>query len=138
MTAMGPGWLGRPSHQARQVEARLLRFLATGCLNTAFGYSVYALGLLAGLHFTIAAAASTLLGVAFNFATSARLVFKSLDHRRFPRFLLVYAITYTGGISVTALLQVVGVTPYVSGLILIVPSALVAYRLQSKFVFGDV
>lgn len=84
----GPG-----AHQ--RVPARMLRFLATGVLNTAFGYAVYAALLYAGAGYLPALFAATVLGVCFNQLTFGRLVFRDRTSAgTMPRFVAAYAATY--------------------------------------------
>jgi putative flippase GtrA len=71
-----------------------LRFLAVGVLNTAFGYGVYALLIVLGLQRELALLLATVLGVLFNFKTTAVLVFRSRNPRLLLRFVLVYAAMY--------------------------------------------
>jgi putative flippase GtrA len=69
---------------------RVLRFLAVGGLNTAFGYAAYAFFVLLHAPLWLAVAAATILALLFNFASYGRLVFGSTSHRLLPRFLLFY------------------------------------------------
>lgn len=77
----------------------MLRFLVVGLGNTAFGYSVYALAVLAGLAPQLALILQFLLGVLWNYTLHARLVFSVNGWARFPlyigTYLLIYAINAT-------------------------------------------
>jgi putative flippase GtrA len=89
------GDVGAPGLQLRKADIwQVVRFLAVGVLNTAFGYVIFAAGILAGLPSGIALAIAMVIGVIFNFFTLGRLVFDSRDHTRLPRFVGVYALTY--------------------------------------------
>ena len=68
----------------------LLRFLAVGGLNTAFGYFSYAAFVLAGAPLWLAVSGSTTLAFLFNFVSYGGLVFGSTSYRLFPRFLAFY------------------------------------------------
>jgi len=69
----------------------VVRFLAVGGLNTAFGYGCYAAFVLAGAPLWLAVSGSTTLAFLFNFLSYGGLVFGSTSHRLFPRFLVFYA-----------------------------------------------
>ena len=64
-------------------QIRLLRFFVVGAVNTFFSYLVYAALILIGAHYTLATLISTVLGVIFNFFTTGRIVFRSMDNKRF-------------------------------------------------------
>jgi len=70
-----------------------LRFVAVGLLNTAFGYTVYAALVLAGLHRSAALVVATVPSILFNFRTTGLLVFRSRDNGLLLRFVLVYAMS---------------------------------------------
>jgi putative flippase GtrA len=68
----------------------LLRFLAVGGLNTAFGYFSYAAFVLGGAPLWLAVGGSTILAFLFNFVSYGGLVFGSTSHLLLPRFLIFY------------------------------------------------
>lgn len=121
---------------------RLLRFFIVGGVNTVFGYSAYAAFLFVGFHYAAAALLGTVVGVIFNFFTTGRFVFERVMHGGLlVRFVAVYAIVYAVNVAALTALQniVVGpyrLGPYVSGIVLIVPIALLSYGLMRRFVFG--
>lgn len=120
----------------RLLRHRMVKFLAVGVLNTAFGYGVFALLLWLGLHYSAAALFATVLGVLFNFKTTGVLVFGSRDNRKIGRFVAVYGVVYGANVAGLWLLTQAGLNAYVGGLVLILPLALLAYFLQSKYVFA--
>jgi putative flippase GtrA len=70
---------------------RVMRFLATGVLNTAFSYACF-LGLhWLGMPLPAAVALSTVMGVAFNFLSFGAFVFCPARSAAFTRFTLLYA-----------------------------------------------
>ena len=123
---------------------RLLRFLIVGGVNTVFGYSAYAAFLFVGFHYAAAALLGTVVGVIFNFFTTGRFVFEKVARGGLlVRFVAIYAVVY--GINVVALtvLQLIVIGsyrfgPYVAGIVLIVPVALLSYVLMRRFVFGGI
>ena len=117
------------------ISRRLVAFCLVGVLNTAFGYSVFAALLYAGLHAAWALLLATCAGVVFNFFSTGKLVFGNRDGSRLPRFVAVYAIVYVFNLAVIELLQAAGIGPYLGGAISMPAATLVAYALQSRFVF---
>jgi putative flippase GtrA len=106
------GDVGVPDPQLRKAHIRqVVRFLAVGVLNTAFGYIIFAAGVLAGLPSGIALAIAMVIGVIFNFFTLGRLVFDSRDATRLPRFVGVYALTYVVNLMLLSLWEGAGVGP---------------------------
>ncbi len=120
-----------------QAVPRLLRFLVVGGVNTLFGYGAYALFVVIGLHYAMAALLGTIAGVLFNFFTTGRLVFDRLSAADLWRFVAVYGIVYLLNVGALALLARLGIGPYAGGLACIVPMALVSFVLQRRFVFVD-
>ncbi len=114
---------------------RFANYLLVGGLNTLFGYSVFTAMVWAGLHYSLAIAVATVLGTLFNFKSTGALVFKSRDNSRLVRFLLVYAVVYGVNVLSVGLLMHVGFNAYYGGLIMVLPLALLAYWLNSQFVF---
>jgi putative flippase GtrA len=117
---------------------RFVRFLAVGLLNTAFGYLVFAAGVLSGLAPAAALLAATLIGVGFNFATTGRLVFASRDTRRLPRFVLCYALAYVLNAGALHGLAALGVPPLAGQLLLLPPVVVLTFLAMRLFVFREV
>jgi putative flippase GtrA len=115
---------------------RLVRFLLVGGFNTLFGYGAYAALLAVGFHFATAALLGTIAGVAFNYLTTGGLVFEHLSGRALVRFVSTYVFIYLVNVAGLACLARLGLDPYISGLVLILPMALVSYLSMSRFVFG--
>jgi len=118
-----------------QTKHLLVRFLAVGLLNTAFGYSLFAIFLYAGIHYALSLLLATIIGILFNFKTTGVLVFKSHNNRLIFRFFGVYGLVYGVNVTSLKLLYELGVEPYYGGAVLIIPMALLAFLLNRKFVF---
>ena len=116
-------------------SGRFVRFLLVGGLNTAFGYGVYATCLWLGMHYALAGAVSTVLGVLFNYKSTGRLVFRSRGNGRLPHFVAVYVVTYAFGTLCVGGMLRLGMPAGLGGLILILPSAILSYLLHRRFVF---
>ncbi|CAB3760166.1 GtrA family protein [Paraburkholderia humisilvae] len=116
-------------------EVRFFNYLLVGGLNTLFGYGVFTLLIYLGCHYSVAIAGSTILGTLFNFKSTGALVFKSHDNSKIVRFLLVYGVVYCVNVLGVGMLIRLGLNAYYSGMIMILPLAILAYRLNSQFVF---
>lgn len=123
-------------HLGQLLENRFLRFLLVGGLNTLFGYGVFALCLWLGLHYAVAAAISTILGILFNFRTTGALVFRNRDGSLLWRFLCVYAVTYVVGVLCLRAASRLHLDLFVVGAVLLLPMAILSFLLSRAFVFG--
>jgi putative flippase GtrA len=112
-------------------------YILVGILNTAVGYSLFALFIFLGLHYSLAVLLSTLLGILFNFKTIGRIVFKSSDNRLIFRFFAVYAVTYLMNVAGLWLLKRFQLDMYLAGALLLLPMAVVSFMLHRKFVFHE-
>jgi putative flippase GtrA len=104
-------------------------------LNTAFGYIVFAAGILAGLSSGIALAIAMVIGVIFNFFTLGRLVFDSRDPTRLPRFVGVYALTYVVNLMLLRLWEGAGVGPLLAQLACLPVTVSLTFVLMRFLVF---
>lgn len=116
---------------------RFIKFLLVGGLNSLFGLATYALVLKLGQPVWLSLLAGNLAGIVFNFFTTGGLVFRSLDIRRAPRFVLAYLCVY--GLN---LASVHWLSPHCGGaliaqVILTLPLAVLSYVLMSRFVFAS-
>lgn len=80
--------------QMRLNDPAFLRFLAVGVVNTAFGYGVYALAVLAGLPAQAALIVQFVLGALWNYSLHARLVFAVRGWGRMPLYIGAYLLIY--------------------------------------------
>jgi putative flippase GtrA len=118
------------------IRNQFIRFLVVGGINTLFGYSVYALSLFLGFHYSLAAVISTILGVLFNFKTTGRIVFNNRNNWLLFKFIGVYAVTCLVNILALKIFNHYSVDLYLAGFVLLFPSALLAFFLNKKFVFS--
>jgi putative flippase GtrA len=114
---------------------KFARFLATGLLNTGFGYVAYAAFVLTGLPLWLAVSAATTLALIFNFFSYGGLVFGSTSRRDLPRFLLFYGVL--GGLNfvMLRLLGQLGVGPLIAQAVLLPVLAGFGYFGMRWFVF---
>ena len=120
-------------------EIRLFRFFVIGAVNTLFSYLIYAGAILIGMHYTLATLISTVLGIIFNFFTTGKVVFRSLEGRRFFLFVLVYAVTYVVNILLLRLLvDGIHINKLIAGALVTLPVALLSYYLNARWTFRGV
>ncbi|HOY32836.1 MAG TPA: GtrA family protein [Bacteroidales bacterium] len=117
------------------VSVKIIRFFLVAGLNTIFGYGILAFFLWIGLHYTIAGAISTTLGILFNFKTYGILVFNNRSNKLIFRFLLVYFITYCVGMFFIWAFSLIHVNAYVASAIIAIPNGLLGYVLNKKWVY---
>ncbi|HAW33356.1 MAG TPA: polysaccharide biosynthesis protein GtrA [Alphaproteobacteria bacterium] len=116
---------------------RFVLFLIAGGVNTMFYYGVYALLIWLKTPYPVAVVLATACGVAFNFNTFGRFVFKQFETRLIFRFAGVYAVVASVNIAGIKLLELCGVSNrYVAGALLTLPAALLGYVLNGTFVFN--
>jgi putative flippase GtrA len=111
----------------------LLRFGLVGPLNAAFGYAGFVLLLWLGIWPGVALAGANLAGVAFNFQTSRRLVFRSPG--RVVRFVAAYAAVLAINLAALRVLRDQGLSDTLSQALLTPPLAALSFVAQSRFVF---
>lgn len=125
-------WCARICHLPKQFVC----FLFVGALNTLVGYLLYVFFVWLGCNEISAPLFSTILGVLFNFKTIGVLVFQSNDNGLIVKFFGVYAIVYICNVLGLKLFAWFGLPNlYISGAILLLPSALLGFILNKKWVF---
>lgn len=118
---------------------KFIKFILVGILNTAFGYSLFALFIFLNMHYSLAVFLSTVLGVLFNFKTIGKLVFDSHDNSLIFRFIAVYVLLYLINISCLWFFKISGFeNMYINGFVLLFPLALISFVLNKKYVFKGV
>jgi putative flippase GtrA len=106
-----------------------------GLLNTAVGYSLYAIFIFFGMHYSLAVLFSTILGVLFNFKTIGKIVFKNSSNHLLLRFVAVYIVTYFINIAGLRICKNFNIDMYLAGALLLVPLAIISFVLHKTFVF---
>ena len=110
----------------RKVDRKFMKFLFVGALNTAFGYSVYAVFITLHASHNIALTIQYILGVLWNFKTTGVIVFKNHDNSRIIRFFLSYIVTYSINLVCLNILVYFGVGKYLSQAIMVLPMAILS------------
>jgi len=113
---------------------QLVRFYQAAIVNTVFGFGVYSFFVFIGIPMLVAQAVSHVFGVAFNYVTYSRYVFRD-QKGSIPKFIFSYV---AGGLLNFFLLFLLGrylTSPYVAGLSSMILTSLVLYFLLSRLVF---
>jgi len=116
---------------------KLIRFIIVSGINTIFGYGFFAVLIYLGIAYPLALFLSTITGILFNFKTIGSFVFKNNNNYLLLRFFAVYVIIYLVNLGSIAILQYFSVNIYLSAAILLIPTGLLAYLLNSIFVFTN-
>jgi putative flippase GtrA len=121
---------------AQKMGNRFFRFLVVGGINTVFSYILYAFLLFIGLHYLLSAIITFIISVLFNFQTTGRLVFQNNDRRLLLKFIFSYVIILAISLfSLNLLVVMVGISPYLAGLLNVFPVAVISFLIQRFFVF---
>lgn len=118
-------------------NSRLIKFLGTGVLNTAFGYSIYAGLVFAGVPYLAALLAATVLGVVFNYFSFGRIVFQGHGGWAvFGKFIVAYVLIYgVNALLLNALTGVFYLNPYAAQVICIPVSVALSWLLMTYWVY---
>ncbi|KAA3498035.1 hypothetical protein DXM27_23965 [Rhizobium rhizogenes] len=114
---------------------RILRFLLTGTLNTAFGYVSYILLILADMPLMGAVLGSMVMALLFNFLSYGALVFQNISRQNFPRFLIFYVLFGAFNYFSLRLLNDMGIKPILGQALLLPVLAVLCYAGLRLFVF---
>jgi putative flippase GtrA len=114
---------------------QFVTYLFVGGVNTAVGYGLFAVFLFAGLHYSVAALCSTVLGVLFNFQTIGRIVFGSRDPSLVFRFVAVYVVVYLMNVVALRVLEANRAGVLAVQAVLVLPLAALSFVLHRRFVF---
>lgn len=112
----------------------IIRYYQAGALNAAFGYGLYVGLVWLGLGMYAAQLVAHLLGVAFNYFTYSRHVFRDASASKM-RFVLSYGVNYLVSAGFLALASRFLHSPYAAGLAAIVLTSVVNYLLLKRIVF---
>ena len=112
-----------------------VRFALVGLINTGFGYAMFALLILVGVWPAAALVGAAIAGVAFNFQTSRRLVFRSKG--RSLRFVAVYGAVLICNWAALRTLRQCGLADLESQAMLALPVAVMSFLGQRTFVFSQ-
>ena len=121
----------------RPSRARILqvwRYYQAGVVNTAFGLSLYSLLVWLGIDMFVAQLTSHCIGVAFNYLSYSRHVFRRAPAARL-RFALSYGLNYVLSLGTLVAMSRFIASPYVSGLLSVAIVSIINYFVLRHFVF---
>jgi putative flippase GtrA len=113
----------------------LFRYYQAGLINMAFGFSLYAMLVATGLNIYVAQIISHVLGVAFNYFTYSRHVFRDAGPSKL-RFVVSYGVNYLLSAGMLAAVTIWIKSPYIAGLIVVVTVSLINYFALKHIVFA--
>jgi len=108
---------------------RFARFLVVGFVNTLFGYAVFSALVLAGLPDQTALPIAYVIGVIWNYFTTARLVFDEKGFSRVPHYVLAYLFIYALNAAGLAGLTGAGLHPLIAQALILPFAAVLAFLL---------
>ncbi|OYY70320.1 GtrA family protein [Sphingomonas sp. 28-63-12] len=124
--------MAMPITFARLVE--LTRFYQAAAVNALFGFSMYAFFVALGINIYVAQIMSHCLGVAFNYFTYSRHVFRDAGPAKM-RFVAIYVVNYFIGLGSLALVARFIASPYLAGLVALVLASIINYFALKHIVF---
>ena len=118
---------------SRLVE--IIRYYQAGLINMAFGLGAYALLVWLGVNMFAAQAIAHVAGVAFNYLTYSRHVFRDTAPAK-TRFVASYAVNYVISVVTLALVAMVIASAQLAGLVTVLLVSVANYFILSRFVFA--
>jgi putative flippase GtrA len=113
---------------------QIWRYYQAGVINTLVGYGLFALFVRLGLNLYVAQIVSHLLGMAFNYFTYSRHVFRDAQATKL-RFVLAYAFNYLVSLASLWLASRIVHSPYLAGILSIIFASLLNYFVLRHLVF---
>jgi putative flippase GtrA len=113
---------------------QLLRFYQAAIVNTVFGFGMYALLVAAGLNPFVAQAIAFVCGVAFNYFTYSRHVFRDSAPAK-VRFVLSYLGVYILNVTLFAGFRLIIPNVYIAGAAMMLAASLLTYFVLKLLVF---
>lgn len=112
----------------------LVRFYQAALLNTAFGIGAYLVLVALGLNMYLAQATAHVMGMAFNYFTYSRHVFRGSAPAKL-RFILSYGGHYLLGLGALASISQFVANPYIAGIAAALAVSVVNYFVLRHLVF---
>lgn len=110
---------------------RFIRFVIVGVANTAFGYGLYALLVVASAPPQVALFLSFFIGVLWNYFTTARFVFQVSGFGRLPAYAACYIFVYALNAGTLHVAISSGMAPLIAQAILTPVAAVLTFVLVS-------
>jgi putative flippase GtrA len=118
---------------------RVIRFSSVGLLNTAVGYSIYAILVLWNVPYLGSLFMATIAGVIFNYFSIGRLVFKSKGGMfTFCKFIAAYGIGYlVNAVLLHIAIKNLLISPYVAQILCVPPTVMSSWILMNYWVYKN-
>lgn len=110
-------------------------FVAVGVLNTAFGYTVFAIVYFLSGTYRVAIVLATALGIVFNYFTTGRIVFANRGIRAFVPFLLGYAVVCVVNILLVDWMVAAAISAYLAQAFALPVTVVLAFIINDRIVF---
>lgn len=123
-----------PGRFTRGRLGEIWRYYQAGVINTLFGFGLYALFVKLGCNIYVAQIIAHILGVAFNYVSYSRHVFRAAGPAK-ARFVASYAVNYLASVAMLALAARFIASPYIAGAVSILLVSLANYFVLKHFVF---
>ncbi len=119
---------------SRERLIELWRYYQAGIVNTVFGLALYSLLVWLGLNLFVAQLVAHLIGMAFNYLSYSRHVFRDAGPAK-ARFVLSYAVNYVLGLATLATVSLFIASPYIAGIVTAFLVSVINYFALKHFVF---
>jgi putative flippase GtrA len=98
---------------------KFLKYLATGLINTFFGYTIYAFFIFLDFQYQIAMLLATILGILFNYYSYNKITFKKpASWRIFKRYIYIYLFIFiVNSIALNLIMNYFSLSPYLGQLL---------------------
>ena len=116
-------------------KSQIFRYIFVASVNVAAGYGIFAFLIFLGLHYILAVTMATIFGILVGFKAFSALVFNNKNNLLIWKYLSVWAIVYFLNIAGITFLSFGGLSDYLSGFIMLFPSAGLGFLLNKRFVF---
>lgn len=114
------------------------RFAIAGIFNTSFSYGIYALCLWLGLPYPVANFIAMVIGVCVGFITQGLFVFRRLELRRIPLFVLTWLLLWGLNVALIGVLMLfVERNAYLAGAAALPVMVCISFFVQKTVVFGN-
>jgi putative flippase GtrA len=118
---------------------RFLGFVVAGGIATVVNYTIFAVLLLAGLHYLAASAIGYVSGIVVSFTINRRYVFRSIaaPGRQLVRYAAAYGVALFAQLALLELLVRLSIPPLLANGVALVIVVIGNYFLVSRVVFPD-
>jgi putative flippase GtrA len=117
------------------LQARPVKFVAIGLLNTAFGYVIFAVLYFTSGNHQLSLIVATCIGVIFNFFTTGRIVFQNTNSGMIFRFAGGYILSLGANLVLLEMLVRFGINALSAQVICLPPIVVLTYFINARLVF---